>query len=149
MLLGARRHDLGLDGKLRQHLRQPVHPLAERVEQRQPDRRLRDLERHARKARAAADVDHALAAEVRRAQQRDAVEKVQLCHGRRLGDGGQVHDLVFFDQRLPEAAERIDLRLGERGGRCRKAGKKRLFHGAASKFQNKREAEASRLLYRI
>ena len=42
-------------------------------------------------------------------QKCDAVEKMQLGHSLRLSDGREVHDLVFFDQRLPERAERVDL----------------------------------------
>ena len=115
VVLGPGRDDVRRNADSGQRLAQPRHALAERIEQRQLDRRLGDLQRYARKARAAANVDDAFVFEVNRVQQRDAVEKVELCHGLRLGDGGQVHDPVFFDQRLSECAERVDLR-GRQGG---------------------------------
>ena len=57
-----------------------------------------------------------LASEIRQREQRHAVHKVQLRDGVRLGDGGQIHDLVLLDQRLAEAAEGLDLSLGEGHG---------------------------------
>mgnify|MGYP000455465696 CR=1 FL=1 len=68
IFLGSRGDDVRLHLQFRQDLAQPVHALAERVQKRQIHRRLRNFQRHARKARAAADVDHALRAEIRRVQ---------------------------------------------------------------------------------
>ena len=113
IFLRAPGDDLGVHTKLRQNGLQPAHPLAERVEQRQADGRLRDLQRHAGKARAAADVDDRPASEICQREQCHAVHKVQPRDGARLGDGGQVHDLVLFEQSLTKTAEGLDLPLGE------------------------------------
>ena len=73
--------------QLRQDFAQPVHALAERIEKRQVHRRLRDFQGNARKARAAADIDYALAPKVRRVQKRKAVVKMELRDLLGLGDG--------------------------------------------------------------
>ena len=64
-------------------------------------------------SRAAADVDDRPASEIRQREQCHAVHKVQPRDGARLGDGGQVHDLVLFEQSLTKTAEGLDLPLGE------------------------------------
>lgn len=95
--------DLGLHAQLRQNFPQPCHALGQRIQKRQLDRRLGDLQRNAGKARTAADIDHALSGKVFRPQKRDAVEKMQLGHSLRLGDGREVHDLVFSISACPNA----------------------------------------------
>jgi len=122
VFLGPARLDAGLDTQLRQDFAQPVGALAERIEQRQLDGRLRDLERHAREACSAADIHNTFVFERHGCEQREAVEKMELGDGLRLGDGGEVHDLVFFQQQFAETAEGIGLRVRQReavGGKPR------------------------------
>ena len=55
-------------------------------------------------------VDYALRAEIRRVQKREAVVKMKLGNLLRLCDGGQIHDLIFFQQQRTKPRERIELR---------------------------------------
>ena len=105
-----------------------MHPLGERIEQRQLHRRLRDLQRNAGEARAAADVDDALILKVHGLQQRDGVEKMQLCYGLRLGDGGQVHDLILLYHGPGKGAELLLPLLGQGQAQSSQAFFQRGFH---------------------
>ena len=109
--LGAGGDAFGLHAHGGQGLVQPAHALLQAVEQRQGDRRLGQLQRYAGKARAAADVDDACIFEIFDGQERQTVGKVQPRDGLRLGDGGQVHDLILFQQRTAEGLKLCKLRL--------------------------------------
>ena len=87
------------------NFRQPVHPLLEAVQQGEVDAAVADLEHQAGKACAGAHVDDALFVELCRTQHGGAVQHMLLSHARRVGDGGQVHDLVFLHQRRAVALQ--------------------------------------------
>ena len=78
-VLGAAGQKRRFHAELRQRLiLQPAHALLQTVEQRQRKRRLRDLQRNARKARAGADVEQGLSCQRLDLPQRQTVEQVQL-----------------------------------------------------------------------
>ena len=56
------------------------------------------LQRHGGKARAAADVQHFFALKIRHGEQKQAVQHMPQGDLLRLGDGGEVHHPVFFDE---------------------------------------------------
>ena len=95
----------GLYPQLRQEAFQPVHPLAQAVQQGQLHFRTGDLHRHTGETGAAAHINELLALEVFQGQQGDAVQKVQSCHFFRLGNGRQVHHLILLHHCLTEITQ--------------------------------------------
>ena len=93
--------------QLRQDLLQPCHPLAQRIQQGDLGFGTGDLYRHTGETGAAADVDYLLAREIGQGQQRQAVQQVQLCHLIRLGDGGEVHDLILLHHSFAKGAQAL------------------------------------------
>ena len=79
-------HSLQRQG--RADLPEEVDALAQTVQQRQVEVWLHDSQHHAGEACAGADIDGALAPQVRHGQQGGAVQQVQRGHLLRCGDGG-------------------------------------------------------------
>ena len=133
VLLPAARHGLlspgsdapGGNAQLRQGLLQPFHPLAQRVQQRDPCLRAGDGQGDAGKARAAAHVDEALACQIHAGKQGQAVQQVELRHLVLLRNGGEVHDLVLLHhcpgkgtERLLGIFRQVQAQKGQTRGQC-------------------------------
>ena len=92
---------------------QKLDALSERVQQGDVTVRTGQLERHSREACAAAYIKHTLTGEILRRQQGDTVQKMLFCDLVRLGDAGQIHDLIGLHHALGKI-----LQLCKAGFRC-------------------------------
>ncbi len=86
---------------------QPLHALAEGIEQRQIKIRLQNAQRHARKAGARADVHDFFAAKIGKAEQCGGIQQMQLGDGVRLRDAREVHDGVFREHERGKMRKRF------------------------------------------
>ena len=106
-------HHLGFHPQAGENLPQPVHALLQAVQEGDMGGRLGNGHGYAGKTGAAAHIHDGLAPAVGRSQHRQGIQKMQLGHSLRLGDGRQVHDLILFQQQSAELAQAIRLLRGQ------------------------------------
>ena len=98
---------LGADAQLGQNLLQPLHPLAQRIQQGDLGLGTGDGQRHTGEARSAAHVDEALALQVGAFEDGQGVGQVESCGLAGIGDGGEVHHLVLLQHGLAEGTQAV------------------------------------------
>ena len=108
LLLGA-----GVDGldagesQFSDNLVEPVDPLVQGVQQNDLQLGHQNFQGQAGETGAGTHIDEGLALEIGAIEQGGAVQHVEFCHLIGVGDGGQIHDLIFLDEHPAVALQKL------------------------------------------